>query len=345
MDFFETTTPTPLVIGGTACSPAEAESVIGAFVAAQVSGDGGGSSASATVLSVRKVVVVTSGGTTVPLEKRTVRFIDNFSTGTRGATSAEYFLRRGYSVVFVHRVGSKLPFVSAALKSVSGSLGGFCSALRAEPGTRSVAVAESAAGDALLSALVEARAYTERVLFCQFESVDSYLWLLRAAARAANRDACMLYLAAAVSDFYVPAARLEEHKIQSTPGCGGDSAGLTLVLDNVPKTLQLLTREWAARAFTVSFKLETDPLLLARKARGAIAKYGVDAVVANVLDTRFDEVRLFTPPVDSSAGAGGVDVDVVSTGAERVVTRPEGAVVEAALVNVLVDMHAARLSS
>ena len=31
-----------------------------------------------------------SGGTTVPLESRTVRFIDNFSVGTRGATSAEY---------------------------------------------------------------------------------------------------------------------------------------------------------------------------------------------------------------------------------------------------------------
>ena len=334
MDFFKTP-PTPLVVGGTACTPAEAESAIGAFIADQLSG-GDGASAAAAVRSARKVVVVTSGGTTVPLEKRTVRFIDNFSTGTRGATSAEYFLRRGYSVVFVHRVGSKLPFVSAALKSINGSLDGFCSTLRAEPGARSVAVAESAAGNALLSALVEARAYTDRVLFCHFESVDSYLWLLRAAARAANRDECMLYLAAAVSDFYIPAARLEEHKIQSTPGSGGDSAGLTLVLDNVPKTLQLLTREWAARAFTVSFKLETDALILARKARGAIAKYGVDAVVANVLDTRFDEVRLFTPPGESSAA---------STGAERVVTRPEGDVVEAALVDELIKLHAARLLS
>lgn len=40
----------------------------------------------------RRVVLVTSGGTTVPLENQTVRFIDNFSAGTRGATSAEYFL-------------------------------------------------------------------------------------------------------------------------------------------------------------------------------------------------------------------------------------------------------------
>lgn len=37
----------------------------------------------------RRIVVVTSGGTTIPLERNTVRFIDNFSTGTRGAKSAE----------------------------------------------------------------------------------------------------------------------------------------------------------------------------------------------------------------------------------------------------------------
>lgn len=35
------------------------------------------------------IALVTSGGTTVPLEKQTVRFLDNFSTGNRGALSAE----------------------------------------------------------------------------------------------------------------------------------------------------------------------------------------------------------------------------------------------------------------
>ncbi|KAK7685913.1 Phosphopantothenate--cysteine ligase cab2 [Cerrena zonata] len=51
----------------------------------------------------RKVVLVTSGGTTVPLELNVVRFLDNFSAGTRGATSAEYFLKAGYAVIFMHR--------------------------------------------------------------------------------------------------------------------------------------------------------------------------------------------------------------------------------------------------
>jgi phosphopantothenate-cysteine ligase len=39
-----------------------------------------------------KVVLITSGGTSVPLERNTVRSIENFSTGLRGSASAEYFL-------------------------------------------------------------------------------------------------------------------------------------------------------------------------------------------------------------------------------------------------------------
>lgn len=37
----------------------------------------------------RRIVCVTSGGTTVPLEQRCVRNIDNFSSGNRGAASTE----------------------------------------------------------------------------------------------------------------------------------------------------------------------------------------------------------------------------------------------------------------
>jgi phosphopantothenate-cysteine ligase len=38
----------------------------------------------------RRIVCVTSGGTTAPLEQRCVRYVDNFSSGHRGATSTEY---------------------------------------------------------------------------------------------------------------------------------------------------------------------------------------------------------------------------------------------------------------
>lgn len=57
------------------------------------------------------IVCVTSGGTTVPLERNCVRFIDNFSRGNRGAFSAEAFLAAGYAVIFLTRSGSAQPFV------------------------------------------------------------------------------------------------------------------------------------------------------------------------------------------------------------------------------------------
>lgn len=50
-----------------------------------------------------RVVLVTSGGTTVPMEQLTVRFVDNFSSGTRGAASTEYFLEEGYKVILLYR--------------------------------------------------------------------------------------------------------------------------------------------------------------------------------------------------------------------------------------------------
>ena len=66
----------------------------------------------------RPIVLVTSGGTATDLEVNSVRFLDNFSTGLRGAVSAEQFLRRGYAVIHLWREGSAAPYtrtLSAAL--------------------------------------------------------------------------------------------------------------------------------------------------------------------------------------------------------------------------------------
>ena len=54
---------------------------------------------------LERLVIVTSGGTSVPLEKNTVRSIENFSSGTRGAQSAEQFLiqTENTKVVYVYR--------------------------------------------------------------------------------------------------------------------------------------------------------------------------------------------------------------------------------------------------
>nr|KAG5701534.1 hypothetical protein BaRGS_024784 [Batillaria attramentaria] len=98
----------------------------------------------------------------------------------------------------------------------------------------------------------------------------------------------MLYLAAAVSDFYIPSNMMPEHKIQSSNG------PLQLSLQLVPKMLTPLVKDWTPQAFVISFKLETDKSILIRKARKALEEYQHKVVVANVLDTRKTEVVLVT---------------------------------------------------
>lgn len=57
-----------------------------------------------------KVILITSGGTKVPIEKANVRNIQNFATGKRGALLCEYFLKRNKKVIFLYCKGSAVPF-------------------------------------------------------------------------------------------------------------------------------------------------------------------------------------------------------------------------------------------
>lgn len=240
----------------------------------------------------RRVVLITSGGTTVPLEKQTVRFIDNFSAGTRGATSAEYFLESGYAVIFLHRQFSLLPYS----RHYSHATDCFLDFLHEGPdGT---VVAKSEYSEKMLTVL--RKYHTARgknlLLTVPFVTIGDYLHELRAVARLMHRlgPDGLLYLAAAASDFFLPQDRMAEHKIQSTDaadkvkkaakdgparltGQGNGSAGdeefdnfdsspkvprskrLIVDLDPVPKFLKNLVDGWAPQCMIVSFKLETDP--------------------------------------------------------------------------------------
>lgn len=117
-----------------------------------------------------------------------------------------------------------------------------------------------------------------RILYIPFTDVNEYLAILQASsvALAPLGARAMLYLAAAVSDFYIPPEQMSVHKIQSEDK-------LELQLSQVPKLLGHIKHEWAPDAFLVSFKLETDHELMVPKSRRAISKYGVDLVVANEL--------------------------------------------------------------
>lgn len=95
------------------------------------------------------------------------------------------------------------------------------------------------------------------------------MWLLRASCESLSifDKRAVLYLAAAVSDFYVPQDDMPQHKIQS--GAGAPKISMQLV----PKMLAPLVSSWVPEAFVVSFKLETDESLLIAKSRDSLNKY------------------------------------------------------------------------
>ena len=70
----------------------------------------------------------------------------------------------------------------------------------------------------------------------------------------------MFYLAAAVSDFYIPEDKMIEHKIQSR-----ETSMLKLELEPVPKMLGIVKTK-IPNATAISFKLETDDAILKKKA-------------------------------------------------------------------------------
>ncbi|CAL8104087.1 unnamed protein product [Prunus armeniaca] len=229
---------------------------------------------------VRKVVCVTSGGTTVPLEQRCVRYIDNFSSGYRGAASTEYFLKAGYAVIFLYRRGTCQPY---------------CRSLPDDPllecfeymDESNIKVSQPHS-EAVRNAITKNRAAVTGSLLLKlpFTTIFEYLQMLQMIALSMRSlgPHAMLYLAAAVSDFYVPWKSMAEHKIQSGTG------PLDMRLVQVPKMLLVLRQDWAPKAFCISFKLETDSKILLEKADMALKKYKMHMVVANELSTRKEEV-------------------------------------------------------
>ncbi|KAM5537604.1 hypothetical protein V8D89_008682 [Ganoderma adspersum] len=249
----------------------------------------------------RKVVLVTSGGTTVPLELNVVRFLDNFSAGTRGATSAEYFLKAGYAVIFMHRQFSLQPFSRHYSHSTHPFLDFLDVSDSPTPGSNStpdITVRPSERAQ-LLEVLSTYKAVQRAgtLLTLTFVTVNDYLWLLRAVSQEMGvlGRGCLFYLAAAVSDFFLPRQKMSVHKIQSGKG------SLHIEMDQVPKILKPLVAEWTREGYIVSFKLETDEGLLIPKARQALARYGHQVVIGNDLHRRKFEVVFVSPKSPSPA--------------------------------------------
>ena len=309
----------------------------------------------------RPIALVSSGGTAADLEVHSVRCLDNFSTGLRGAISVEEFLKRGYAVIHLWRTGSSSPYgrllsqamgIPAANQGITmASLGKLFATGDLEDDQEDQLVQSvlddaqsndpwlsdpihhvggnraSSSGittpkssnssnmnnkkalesgnlhfhrrivnsSAIRTALIERQAALEdgRILTVPFRSVEEYLAKLQLSAKALkdSQALAIFFLAAAVSDFYVPSSERSTHKIQSREM----KDGMTLKLYPVPKVMGLLRTQWAPDAFVCSFKLETDHDILRQKAESTVEKYGCHMVIGNLLETRHDQVWILAP--------------------------------------------------
>lgn len=228
------------------------------------------------------IVLITSGGTSVPFEKNTVRSIENFSTGTRGARSAECFVKAGHSVIFFHRKNSIQPFsveIQDEWKTWLETID------RSSQNNRKEFYRKVELYNKYNSSKSP---YSGLLLKVEFVTVHEYLRDLEVISKAiASKGVKSIsYLAAAVSDFCLPESKISEHKIAS----GG---GLDLNLEPVPKLLGEVKKTWNPQTVLVSFKLETDGNLLEASAKSAFTNYGVDMVVANELKSKGSKVTVY----------------------------------------------------
>lgn len=209
------------------------------------------------------------------------------------------FLEEGYAVIFLHRGGSKQPFVHrfAGMHLLRDVLELKDGGLSVQPSI----IADVVAAHGKYTKALEGGCLLE----VSFESVVDYLHLLRAATSAVApiREAAVVYLAAAVSDYYLASAAMAVHKIQSSSGT------LELSLSPVPKAVYPLVSQWCPGAFVVTFKLETDSAILEKKATGALEKYKHQLVVANLLHTRYEVVYLFSAGGNPATEVRGQPLD------------------------------------
>ncbi|KAL3099835.1 hypothetical protein niasHT_022253 [Heterodera trifolii] len=126
--------------------------------------------------------------------------------------------------------------------------------------------------------------YADRLLFVPFTDVGQYFcttWKFCA-------PNALIYLAAAVSDFYKRQQKLPTHKIQSWNLEDGE---LQLKLSIVPKILKRL----------VDKMLETDESILIGMARAALEKYRNNEVIGNIMQQRKRHVTFVYPRSEDRA--------------------------------------------
>lgn len=218
-------------------------------------------------------------------------------------------MKNGYGVIFLHRKGSLTP-LNHRLKNLSFD--------DFEVSQETLKLKNC--HQKIINAMTEYNTHRHNLLLIDYYTVADYLFLLVEISKllAPLGNEAMLFLAAAVSDFFMADKYLSEHKI-----CSDEAGDFQITLSPVPKMIDFLKERACPRAFIVSFKLETDEKLVISKAQQSLEKYGHDLVVANVLNTRRTHLWLVSPqenPIEEIISTEA-DVEIEAELVKRIINR------------------------
>ena len=213
-----------------------------------------------------------------------MRFIDNFSIGTRGSISGEHFLENNYAVIYLFRRRSLAPY-ERKLNNLN-----IFDLIKYSDETNETFKFETNNSLDLNETFKKYQEIKQKnlLLKVEFTSLFDYLALLEYLCKSIDvmKQNALVYLAAAVSDFYLPKNEMPTHKIQSNRN------GLELKLKSTPKMLGYLKSDWCSNAFICSFKLETDQNLLIKKCKQSLERYKHHLVIGNILEDRKHKVTI-----------------------------------------------------
>ena len=135
----------------------------------------------------------------------------------------------------------------------------------------------------------ETSKHSALLLKIEFTTVTEYLRDLEVISGCLKdlNQKSITYLAAAVSDFFLPEGQIPEHKIPSSKD------GLNLKLQPVPKVLGQIKSKWNPGTVLIAFKLETDGKVLEQKCSEYMGQYGLDMIVGNELKSRRNNSVVF----------------------------------------------------
>ncbi|OAF69445.1 hypothetical protein A3Q56_02765 [Intoshia linei] len=228
-----------------------------------------------------KLAFVTSGGTCAPIEKNSVRNLENFSTGHRGATSVEYFLENDYKVLMLKRDNCSMPF--------NNFIEGKCidELFYLENGVK---VLNS---DKIENLLKKIERYKSNLHIVNFKIIEDYLYLLIKICKLTGSiygKNAIFYLCAAVSDFYIPYNERSQHKLSFSEDSQKE---IIFKFKNVPKVItEIINDENCKFSYIVTFKLETNINQLEQNMKLALQKYNHNVVIGNLIYTRYQQVYL-----------------------------------------------------